>query len=210
MKLFNSLIFFLMITSIFGQSKSFDLDYQRALDTFDANEALEIYESIIKSNDNSDYFWLSILKKGEILYAKGSYITASKLLKDFNFNSPSNLRTEESINLFLKSLSASGQLDSLKYYEKSLKKSTALNNNKTKKVNKIWFIQFGAFSTKENAILLKDSMLDDGLKNIRIDQVFKNGQMIFYVRSKHFNSYKKAKEESMELYNEYRFTISGF
>ena len=78
-----------MITSIFGQSKSFDLDYQRALDTFDANEALEIYESIIKSNDNSDYFWLSILKKGEILYAKGSYITASKLLKDFNFNSPS-------------------------------------------------------------------------------------------------------------------------
>ena len=93
-----------MITSIFGQSKSFDLDYQRALDTFDANEALEIYESIIKSNDNSDYFWLSILKKGEILYAKGSYITASKLLKDFNFNSPSNLRTEESINLFLKSM----------------------------------------------------------------------------------------------------------
>ena len=83
-------------------------------------------------------------------------------------------------------------------------------NKKTKKVNKIWFIQFGAFSTKENAILLKDSMLDDGLKNIRIDQVFKNGQMIFYVRSKHFSSYKKAKEESMKLYNEYRFTISGF
>ena len=198
-----------MITSIFGQSKNTDLDYQEAIDTFDADDALKIYESIIQSNDGSDYYWLSKLKKGEILYAKGSYIAASKFLKDFNFNSPKNLRTNDSIDLFLRSLTASGQLDSLKYYEKTLRKKS--DSYKTiKKNNRVWFIQFGAFSSKENATLLKDSLLNDGLKNIRIDQVFKNGKMIYYVRSRHFDNFKKVENESKKLKNDYQFTISGF
>ena len=78
------------------------------------------------------------------------------------------------------------------------------------KRQKVWFIQFGAFSTIENAKILKDSLNEEKINNIQIDQVFKNGAMIYYVRSSHFNSYEKALNQSKKLKNKTKFTISGF
>ena len=74
----------------------------------------------------------------------------------------------------------------------------------------MWFIQFGAFSSLENATILKDALSEEKINNIQIDQVFKNGKMIYYVRSKHFNSYDKALNQSKKLKNKTKFTISGF
>jgi len=58
--------------------------------------------------------------------------------------------------------------------------------------------------------VLKDSLNEEKINNIRIDQVFKNGKMIYYVRSEHYNSYDKALGESKKLENRTKFTISGF
>ena len=74
MKLLNSLFLFIAISSfISAQSKDLALDYERATKLTNANEALEIYQEIINSNEDSDYVWLSKLKKAEMLYAIGSY-----------------------------------------------------------------------------------------------------------------------------------------
>ena len=62
----------------------------------------------------------------------------------------------------------------------------------------------------ENAQVLKDSLNEEKINNIRIDQVFKNGKMIYYVRSEHYNSYDKALGQSKKLENRTKFTISGF
>ena len=43
-----------------------------------------------------------------------------------------------------------------------------------------------------------------------VDQVFKNGKMIYYVRSNHYDSYDKAISQSKKLKNKTKFTISGF
>ena len=213
MKLLNSLFSLIALSScVFSQSKNLALDYERATKLTNADEALEIYQDIINTNEDSDYVWLSKLKKAEMFYAKGSYITSSNIFKDFNLNAPFHLKSQSSKDLLFKSLNAAGETDSLKVYQKllSAKKTTNIRNNVTPYQQKIWFIQFGAFSSIENAKVLKDSLNEEKIKNIQIDQVFKNGKMIYYVRSEHFNSYDKALSQSKKLENKTKFTISGF
>ena len=79
MKLLNNIFLIIILTSFAftQQGKNLALDYEKALRLTNANEALKVYESIINTNEDSDYVWLSKLKKAEMLYAKGSYITSS-------------------------------------------------------------------------------------------------------------------------------------
>ena len=211
MKLLNSLFLFIAISSfISAQSKDLALDYERATKLTNANEALEIYQEIINSNEDSDYVWLSKLKKAEMFYAKGSYITSSNILKEYNLNAPTHLQSQSSKDLLYKSLDAAGESDSLKVYQKLLSTNKIKKNTSKKSTNRVWFIQFGAFSSIENATILKDSITEEKINNIRIDQVFKNGKMIYYVRSNHYNSYDKALNQSKKLKNKTKFTISGF
>ena len=211
MKLLNSLFLLISISSyIFAQSKDLALDYERATKLTNANEALEIYQGIINTNEDSDYVWLSKLKKAEMFYAKGSYITSSNLLKDYNLNAPVHLQNQSSKDLLYKSLDAAGESDSLKVYQKLLSTNKIKKNTSKISNKRVWFIQFGAFSSLENATILKDSLNEEKINNIQIDQVFKNGKMIYYVRSNHFNSYDKALNQSKKLKNKTKFTISGF
>ena len=211
MKLLNSLFLFIAISSfISAQSKDLALDYERATKLTNANEALEIYQEIINSNEDSDYVWLSKLKKAEMFYAKGSYITSSNILKEYNLNAPTHLQSQSSKDLLYKSLDAAGESDSLKVYQKLLSTNKITKNTSKISNKRVWFIQFGAFSSLENATILKDSLNEEKINNIQIDQVFKNGKMIYYVRSNHFNSYDKALNQSKKLKNKTTFTISGF
>ena len=186
------------------------LEYERATKLTNANEALQIYQRIINTNEDSDYVWLSKLKKAEMFYATGSYITSSNILKEFNLNAPTHLLSQSSKDLLYKSLDAAGESDSLKVYQKLLSSKKIKKNKSKKSTNRVWFIQFGAFSSIENATILKDSLKEEKINNIQIDQVFKNGKMIYYVRSNHFNSYDKALNQSKKLKNKTKFTISGF
>jgi len=211
MKLLNSLFLFIALSScIFAQSKDLALEYERATKLTNANEALEIYQGIINTNEDSDYVWLSKLKKAEMFYAKGSYITSSNILKEYNLNAPTHLQNQSIKDLLYKSLDAAGESDSLKVYQKLLSTNKIKKNKSKKSTNRVWFIQFGAFSSIENATILKDSLNEEKINNIQIDQVFKNGKMIYYVRSNHFNSYDKALNQSKNLKNKTKFTISGF
>jgi len=211
MKLLNSFFLFIALSScIFAQSKDLALEYERATKLTNANEALEIYQGIINTNEDSDYVWLSKLKKAEMFYAKGSYITSSNILKEYNLNAPTHLQNQSSKDLLYKSLDAAGESDSLKVYQKLLSTNKIKKNTSKKSTNRVWFIQFGAFYSIENATILKDSLTEEKINNIRIDQVFKNGKMIYYVRSNHYNSYDKALNQSKKLKNKTKFTISGF
>ena len=211
MKLLNSLFLYIVLSScIFAQSKDLALEYERATKLTNANEALEIYQGIINTNEDSDYVWLSKLKKAEMFYAKGSYITSSNLLKEYNLNAPAHLQNQSSKDLLYRSLDAAGESDSLKVYQKLLSTNKIKKNKSKKSTNRVWFIQFGAFSSIENAKILRDSLTEEKINNIRIDQVFKNGKMIYYVRSNHYNSYDKALNQSKKLKNKTKFTISGF
>jgi len=211
MKLLNSFFLFVTISSgVFSQGKDLALDYERATKLTNANEALKIYQSIINTNEDSDYVWLSKLKKAEMSYATGSYITSSNILKEFNLNAPTHLLSQSSKDLLYKSLDAAGESDSLKVYQKLLSSNKIKKNTSKKSPNRVWFIQFGAFSSLENATILKDALSEEKINNIQIDQVFKNGKMIYYVRSKHFNSYDKALNQSKKFKNKTKFTISGF
>ena len=213
MKLLNRIfILFCLSFQLFAQNKDLDLKYEKAINQTNADEALKLYEEIINTNNDSDYVWLSKLKKAEIFYAKGSYIASSDIFKDFNLNAPLHLQNQSSKDLLFKSLNAAGDTDSLKVYQEllSAKKTKAKKNNASLNQNRVWFIQFGAFSSMENAQVLKDSLNEEKINNIRIDQVFKNGKMIYYVRSEHYNSYDKALGQSKKLENRTKFTISGF
>ena len=211
MKLLNNFFLFTALSNcIFAQSKNLALDYEKATKLTNANEALAIYQGIINTNEDSDYVWLSKLKKAEMLYAKGSYITSSNLLKEYNLNAPTHLQSQSSKDLLYKSLDAAGESDSLKVYQKLLSTNKITKNTSKISNKRVWFIQFGAFSSIENAKILKDSLKEERISNIRIDQVFKNGNMIYYVRSNHYNSYDKALNQSKKLKNKTKFTISGF
>ena len=115
--LFKILIFVISTCLIYAQNEDLALKYERAIKLVDAKDALEIYQQIIDSNKQSDYVWLSKLKKAEMLYAQGAYITSSKILKEFNLLGPAHLQTASSKDLFLRSLNAAGQNDSLKVYQ---------------------------------------------------------------------------------------------
>ena len=203
-------MFIALSSCIFAQSKDLALEYERATKLTNANEALEIYQSIINTNEDSDYVWLSKLKKAEMFYAKGSYITSSNILKEYNLNAPTHLQNQSSKDLLYKSLDAAGESDSLKVYQKLLSTNKIKKNTSKKSTNRVWFIQFGAFSSINNAKILKDSLIEEKINNVQIDQVFKNGKMIYYVRSNHYNSYDKALNQSKKLKNKTKFTISGF
>jgi len=210
--LFKISIFVISTCLIYAQNEDLALKYERAIKLVDAKDALVIYQQIIDSNKQSDYVWLSKLKKAEMLYAQGAYITSSKILKEFNLFGPAHLQTASSKDLFLRSLNAAGQNDSLKVYQGILasKKSSIKKRKSFQKNNSVWFIQFGAFSSKENAQILKDSLTEDRIKNIQIDQVFNSGSMIYYVRSSHFKTYDMALKASKKLKGKIQFTISGF
>ena len=95
MKLLNNLFLFIAISScVFAQGKDLAQDYERATKLTNANEALEIYQRIINTNEDSDYVWLSKLKKAEMFYATGSYIKSSNILKEFNLNAPTYLLSQ--------------------------------------------------------------------------------------------------------------------
>ena len=207
----NSIIFFCTLASLLAQNVNLDLRYEQAIKLTNADDALKIYDEIINSNQESDYVWLSKLKKAEMYYARGSYITSSSILKEFNLKAPIHLQSQSAKNLLYKSLNAAGESDSLKVYQKLLSsKKTKKNPAQTSKNNKIWFIQFGAFSSFDNAKVLKESLKEEKISDTRIDQVFKNGKMIYYVRSSHYDSYDKVLNRSKKLKGKTKFTISGF
>jgi hypothetical protein len=207
----NSIIFFCTLASLLAQNVNLDLKYEQAIKLTNADDALKIYDEIINSNQESDYVWLSKLKKAEMYYARGSYITSSSILKEFNLKAPIHLQSQSAKNLLYKSLNAAGEADSLKVYQKLLSsKKTKKNPAQTSKNNKIWFIQFGAFSSFDNAKVLKESLKEEKISDTRIDQVFKNGKMIYYVRSSHYESYDKVLNRSKKLKGKTKFTISGF
>ena len=212
MKLLSkTIIFCCTIVTLIAQNVNLDLRYEQAIKLTNADDALKIYEEIISSNLESDYVWLSKLKKAEMYYARGSYITSSNILKEFNLKAPIHLQSQSAKNLLYKSLNAAGESDTLKVYQKLLSsKKTKKNSAKTLNNNKVWFIQFGAFSSLDNAKVLKESLVEEKISDTRIDQVFKNGRMIYYVRSSHFDSYDKVLSKSKKLKGKTKFTISGF
>ena len=81
MKLLSkTIIFCSTIVTLIAQNVNLDLRYEQAIKLTNADDALKIYEEIISSNLESDYVWLSKLKKAEMYYARGSYITSSNIL----------------------------------------------------------------------------------------------------------------------------------
>ena len=198
-----------LITFCYGQDTDSSVLYQKAINTIDGDKALEMYEQIIQLNDNSDYYWLSILKKAELSYAIGSYIQSAKLLKQFNVNAPSHLVTDISKGLLYKALTVVGEIKTAKEYQKKLNKP--IINQKKVQSNKTWFIQFGAFENKENAITLKNALNETGILDIAVTQAFNRGKMIYYVRSKGFKSYASASKEATQLKRyDSTFAIVGY
>ena len=198
------------INILFSQNKDSAILYQEAINTIDADKAMKIYDEIIKSNNKSDYYWLSILKKAEINYAIGSYISASNLFKEFNVGAPKHLVSDTSKDLLFKSLNAAGELDSLKVYQKKLSSPSLLPKKVTKK-NKVWFLQFGAYSKKDSANILKETLVEDGVLDIQVSQVMNRGKMIYYVRSSNFKSYAIAEKQGKKLKKkDIEFIISGY
>ena len=214
MKILIKTIFILLcsVNILFSQTTDSAVLYQEAINTVDGDKASKIYDKIIQSNSKSDYYWLSVLKKAELNYAIGSYITASALFRQFNVDAPGYLVTEDTKNLFFKSLAAAGQTDSLRIYQKKLNRSVSSKQSKniTNK-NKVWFIQFGAYSKKDSAEILKESLMEDGLKDIQISQVMNRGKMIYYVRSSNVKSYSSITKHAEKLKKkDIEFIISGY
>ena len=214
MKILIKTIFILVfsVNILFSQTTDSAVLYQEAINTVDGDKASKIYDKIIQSNSKSDYYWLSVLKKAELNYAIGSYITASALFREFNVDAPGYLVTEDTKDLFFKSLAAAGQTDSLRIYQKKLnrlvssKKSKPISNK-----NKVWFIQFGAYSKKDSAEILKESLMEDGLKDIQVSQVMNRGKMIYYVRSSNVKSYNSITKHAEKLKKkDIEFIISGY
>jgi len=214
MKILIKTIFILVcsVNILFSQTTDSAVLYQEAINTVDGDKASKIYDKIIQSNSKSDYYWLSVLKKAELNYAIGSYITASALFREFNVDAPGYLVTEDTKDLFFKSLAAAGQIDSLRIYQKKLNRSVPSKQSKniTNK-NKVWFIQFGAYSKKDSAEILKESLMEDGLRDIQVSQVMNRGKMIYYVRSSNVKSYSSIKKQADKLKKkDIDFIISGY
>jgi|TARA_B110000240_G_scaffold99770_1_gene113034 hypothetical protein len=206
------LILVCVVNILFSQTTDSGVLYQQATNTVDADKASKIYDKIIQLNSKSDYYWLSILKKAEINYAIGSYISASNLFKEFNIEAPTHLVTDDSKDLFFKSLTAAGQIDSLKVYQKKLNSSGFSKKTKTiAKKNNVWFVQFGVYSKKESANILKESLIEDGLSGIQVSQVMNRGKMIYYVRGINVKSYALVQKQANKLKKkDIDFIISGY
>lgn len=214
MKILIKTIFILVcsVNILFSQTTDSAVLYQEAINTVDGDKASKIYDKIIQSNSKSDYYWLSVLKKAELNYATGSYITASALFREFNVDAPGYLVTEDTKDLFFKSLAAAGQTDSLRIYQKKLNRSVSSKQSKNIiNKNKVWFIQFGAYSKKDSAEILKESLMEDGLRDIQVSQVMNRGKMIYYVRSSNVKSYSSIKKQADKLKKkDIDFIISGY
>ena len=214
MKILTKKIFILVcfVNILFSQTTDSAVLYQEAINTVDGDKASKIYDKIIQSKSKSDYYWLSVLKKAELNYAIGSYITASVLFREFNVDAPGYLVTEDTKDLFFKSLAAAGQIDSLRIYQKKLNRSVSSKQSKNIiNKNKVWFIQFGAYSKKDSAEILKESLMEDGLRDIQVSQVMNRGKMIYYVRSSNVKSYSSIKKQADKLKKkDIDFIISGY
>ena len=99
--------------------------------------------------------------------------------------------------LLYKALTAAGEIKTAKEYQKKLNKP--ITNQEKVQSNKIWFIQFGAFESRENAITLKNALNETGISDITVTQAFDRGKMTYYVRTKGFKSYASASKKAKQL-----------
>ena len=67
------------------------------------------------------------------------------------------------------------------------------------KKNNVWFVQFGVYSKKESANILKESLIEDGLSGIQVSQVMNRGKMIYYVRGINVKSYALVQKQANKL-----------
>ena len=96
-------------------------------------------------------------------------------------------------------------------YKRQRLTSPSLSPKKSIKKNKIWFLQFGAYSNKESANILQETLIEDGISDIQVSQVMNRGKMIYYVRSSNFKSYTIAEKQAKKLRKkDIEFIISGY
>ena len=80
--------------------------------------------------------------------------------------------TDVSKSLLYQALIASGDSKAVKEYERKINKS--VSSKKTKK-NSVWFIQFGAVENKENAKILKQTLIETGISDKQVNHLFNGG-----------------------------------
>ena len=146
--------------------------YLRGLIEIDGDKSVEYYKQLYSMDSNHEYADNAAMKIGEYYYSKGLYVQAADWLKKMPVYYPRSERSQDAVDLFLKSLIIAGKKDTAMFYLKIIK-------------NQIPDIQIN----EEYLEMLKEITIEETPKDI--PQIF--GQS-FYLQIGVYKEYNNARK----------------
>lgn len=179
----------------------------------DGTKSFQYFNDYLKIKENGKYSELAILKISEYYYTEGLYVKASNSYKKLIFNYPNSNKINHSINYFLNSLSVSGNLDSAKYYAKTLQDkyphlnfnskfyNSKINNEKKKTdLNKKYSVEVGVYEKYKTASYYKGILSSEGFLS-RIDEVIVSNKTLYTLRVGFYKDFSKADNIKKRIYS---------
>ncbi len=175
--------------------------YLKALIEKDAEKALVMYNIVIEKDSKSLTAVKSLWRVAQYYYIKGLYVKSSEILHRIIDDFPNSLyvkKAGEQLKLIrnvygnkVKPASAPPE-ETSKPDEKPSKATRIIREKPAARTGK-YVIQFGAFSSKNNAERRADYLIKNGYKNVTINAVVVKGRRQYRVWLGSFNDIDTAK-----------------
>lgn len=158
------------------------------------NKALEIYKSLLRNGYSDNYI---LYKIAELNYKLGNYRRAKAIIRKLLEKEKLTEEQREEVRKLLSRILKEEHEKVLVEKLKELKEQRNLKKEKKKKES-YFVVQLGAFSTKERAQNLVNTLKNKGLKELRIIHV-NDIYKVIYGRFKNSDDALKAREELKKL-----------
>lgn len=192
--------------------------YLRGLIEIDGDKAIEYYKRLYSANPNSEYADNAAMKIGEYYYSKGLYVQAADWLKKMPTYYPRSDRTQDAVDLFLKSLIIAGKRDTAMFYLKIIKNQipnisikdeynsmlkktggqSEIPDNIPEVLGQSFYLQIGAYKEYNNARKVRDVLNLKGF-NARIKHISLDGARLYSVLEGRYPSFDLAKKSSKQI-----------
>jgi len=192
--------------------------YLRGLIEIDGDRSMNYYKRLYDLNPNHEYADDATMKIGEYYYSKGLYVQAADWLKKMPTYYPRSEKTEDAVDLFLKSLIISGKKDTAMFYLKIINnqipnikirdeyvemfKATSVDSNIPDNIPAIlgesFYLQIGAYREYNNARKVRDILNLKGF-NARIKHIVLNNDRLYSVLEGRYPNFEFAQRSSQKI-----------
>ena len=191
--------------------------YLRGLIEIDGDESIKYYKKLYTIDPNHEYADNAAMKIGEYYYSKGLYVQAADWFKKMPVYYPRSEKSQDAVDLFLRSLIIAGKKDTAMFYLKiirnqipdiiineeylgMLKKTSEVKtpDNIPQILGQSFYLQIGVYKDYNNARKVRDILNLKGFDS-RIKHVNADKKRLYSVLEGRYPSLKYAESAKVSI-----------